>query len=682
MRRFLLIMLAVILCSVGAFAGYVMWDYDPDNVSPMVDVPSYMALFDKMVKERTAGGTFGTLDDARKLRVLGDILASHNGEPAREVALFKARELQDKEAALALLRRDLNSLRDEQYEVAIASIAALGTPKGNAFLDSLYKSLLADPAAHTPLGGYRTSSLTVVRAEPDLNFSFREHSRNDADYTTSKTRESALFFPAGAEYVMEVPNMDDVIGRLNDSRFMKALEGSPVPKDAWQLPMLKTLASLRSRLGETMGFMAPYFSPERFFRDGTMLAKYGNEYLIVSFKDKNVSVAETLIDIFSKLGKDFGIKHWEVNGATLSSVENRKSGKTLNYAVVGDYFVACTDTGLISRAVRTFQTEHENSMAIDPQFAKLYGAVDQTGERDVFFAWFNPTTYFEITGSSSPAARRLSVLARTLHRPVLMNDGAARAGALAAAFGGTMGWSVVSGDDPDAVWRYIVNVRSLGKNPIDSLARLAKMDIGRQIVPYLSPSFALGYGGVDHLKQPYGYSNTSFNVLAAIPLRSAPARFDSTLRVLFGRITSLVYSPETLPGTGTRLWIASDTTTNDSLMRERRLQPSFAVVNNTLLITSTPSLLRTGAAAIQNAQGGTGSTDTYFSGSLGVDAFAANATKYLKSYLLRRDTYSPAEISSRIDPLRNAFGLYDRIEWTFKVENGLRHGDGKLVAKR
>jgi hypothetical protein len=298
----------------------------------------------------------------------------------------------------------------------------------------------------------------------------------------------------------------------------------------------------------------------------------------------------------------------------------------------------------------------------------------------------NPTSYFEITGSASPAARRLAVVSRALGRPTMKTDASASAEMAAATFPGAIAHTTISGEDPMLLWRYIVNVRSLGKNPIDSLARLAKMDISKQIMPYLSPSMALGYSGVEHLRFPYGFSHTGFNLLAAVPLRTAPARFDSTLRLFFGRITSLVYTPE-MQGSSLRLWMASDTTTNDSAILARKLQPSFAVVNgpggtSILLIASKPDLLRTAVTSLQNAPAGSAGTGGYFQGRMNVDSFAVNAASYLSGYLRRTDRYTPQEIDTRIGPLRNALALYDRIEWRFTEENGLRRGEGRLVAQR
>jgi hypothetical protein len=474
-----------------------------------------------------------------------------------------------------------------------------------------------------------------------------------------------------------------VLKSFNESRFATTLDKSPVPGDVWTLPMLKTIASLRARLGETMGFLAPYFSPEKLFRDNLVIGKYGDEYLIATYKDKNVTIGETLIDIFGKLGKDFGIRKWDVGGAQVASVRNLKSGRNMSYATSGDYFIVATDTALIGRSLRTFQSDRGSSVGIDPLFGKSLGALDQSGDKDVMLAWMNPTRYFEITGSASPAARRLAIVARALNRPVIVPEGESASAAIAGSFPASMVTTTLGGDDPSMLWRYIVDVRSLGKNPIDSLARLSKIDIGKQIIPYLAPSMALGYSGIDYLKREYGYSNTAFNMLAGFPLRSAPPRFDSTLRVFFGRITSLVYTPETLPDGMTRLWIASDTTTNDSLLRERKLQPSFAVIGDrTLIIASTPALLRSTAMGMTAGANDHGLASAgYIAGAMRVDSFATNTIQYVKSYLARTDRYKPQEITSRFDPLRSALSLYDRLTWRFTVENGLRKGEARLVAK-
>jgi len=681
MRRFILIAIASIIGSIGLMAFYVMWDYDPDTVSPMVSAPSYMSLFQDAVKRRM-GKQYDGLDEAGRTRVLGDIIASREAAPVREVALFRSRELANKDAALALIRKNLDALPDDLYETAIGSAAALGTPKGTALLDTLYRKLNADPAAHTPLGGYRSATLLVSRADADLAMTFQERSRGDADFTQAQAREISLFFPTDPEYLMAVPNVDDVLKDFNGSRFAQALDKSPVPADIWTLPMLRTIASLRSRLGETMGFLAPYFSPEKLFRDHLAIGKYGEEYLIVTYKDKNVSLGESMIDVFSKLGKDFGISKWSVDATQVGTVRNRKSGKTMSYATSGEYFIVATDTALIRRALTTFQSDRGASIGIDPLFNTAFSALDQSGQRDQMLVWMNPTKYLAVTGSKSPAARRLAVVARALGRPVATAD--ATAAAIAGGFPSTLASATIGGDDPMMLWRYVVDVRSLGKNPIDSLARLAKIDIGKQVIPYLTPSMAVGYSGVDFLRQPYGYSNTAFNTVAGFPLRSAPARFDSTLGVLFGRITSLIYTPETLPGGTTRLWIASDTTTNDTLLKERKLQPSFAVIDGrTLLIASTPSLLRKSATSIAAVSGGqSADPNAYFTGTMRVDSFTVNTLQYMKSYLSRGDRFTSSDINSRFDPLRLALGNYDRLNWLFTVENGLRRGTATLIARK
>ena len=75
MRRFLLLSLAILLGSIGLMAGYVMWDYDPDNVSPVVEGPSYQMLFEESVLRRM-GKSYDQLDPAGKQQAIADILAS------------------------------------------------------------------------------------------------------------------------------------------------------------------------------------------------------------------------------------------------------------------------------------------------------------------------------------------------------------------------------------------------------------------------------------------------------------------------------------------------------------------------------------------------------------------------------------------------------------------------------
>lgn len=682
MRRILLILLGSLLGGFGILFAYVAWDYDPDDVSPMVDAPSYQSIFEEAV-QRDAKKAYATLDEATRKRALTTLASSKGNDPAREVALVRLRDLSDKNGALAVIKKNLEGLSDDQYDAAIGTILALGTPASRAALDSLYAKLDALPAAHTPIGDYRTSLLTVSRSTPDLKIDFYEQTRQSADYTIHGVREISLFFPSRPDELIEIPNVDDVLDDFKESRFIAKLDGTPVPADVWRLPLLKTLAALRGRLDETLGFMAPYFSPERFFKDNLMVGHYGEHYLMASFKDKNVSVAETLVDIFGKLGKDFGTSKWKVDGADATSIRNRRSGRRICYATVGSYFVTATDSALLSRALRTFITDHKSSIAIDPIVAQGLNSVDPEGNREVFVAWFNPTAWFDVIGSKDPSARRRAIVGRALGKAATDQASSQRAARLAAALPASLSRTVVSGEDPTALWRYIVSVRSLGKSYIDSLAKLAKMDIGKGITPWLAPSMAIGYNGVEHLKRDYSYSNTSFNLVVAIPLRpGTPSGFDSTLRQFLGRVTNLDYQLEVNSTIGGRLWIAHDTVTTDTFLLERKLQPSFGITNSTLVIATNPSLLRRSLLALASAPDAP-SSPAYFFGSMAVDSVANNAHNYLMAYLLKSDRYTPDEIKQRITPMRDAISLYDSFSWSLAYEpNGLRRGSGILKARR
>lgn len=299
------------------------------------------------------------------------------------------------------------------------------------------------------------------------------------------------------------------------------------------------------------------------------------------------------------------------------------------------------------------------------------------------FAWFNPTRYFDMIGSDRQTARRLAIVARALGKPV--NEAPTESGTLAAMgqVPGMIASSLASGQTSDNLWKYLVNVRSVGKNPLDSLARLSKINVGKQIVPFLSGTATVGYFGLDYLREQYAYSNTGFNTLIAVPLQKAPAKFDSTLGIFFSRITSLAYSKEPLADGKNRLFLARDTTTNDSLLQARKFQPSFAVIDNRiLLIATTPDLLQRAAPVFSRTWSSVAGQGEYIVGSIKVDSFAVNSAAYLRGHLLRTDRYAPEEITERLDPLKNALALYDRLEWKFKTEDGLRVGEARLVAKK
>ncbi len=674
MRRALLILLALIVGGTGLFAGYVAWDYDADHVSPIVAAPSYDSLFEASVQRRVKR-PFAALPADGQRKVLSDIILSREGDPVREVALYRLRAIADKRSALTLLRKTLTTLPPELFETGVGSAMAID-PQGSAlWLDSLYRKLEADPAAFTPLGGYRTSTVALNEAGQDIQMEFRERTRSEANYGLTTARENTLFFPERPAWFLSVPNVDDVLGRFRESRFVTSLESTPVIDDAWSLPLLRTIAGLRARLTDAMGFLGSYFSPEELFRDEFLMGRYGDEYLIVSFRDKNVAVAEGLVSIFETLGKDFKIQRWTVDGIKAAGVRG-STGRMLAYATPGDYFVVATDTALLSRALHTWSADRAHSLGIDPIFRKEFAAVNPNGERQILFGWLNPTEVMEPTGSESPAARRLAILAAALGR-----DGAyapPTTTSLSDPTSRIVAWTTLRNQDPLRLWRYIVDVRSLGKNPVDSLARLAKVDIAKQVMPYLSSTMRVGYGGIHYLRESYGYSHTGFDMLLEVPLAGTPPPgFDTTMRRLFAGITTLVYTRDTLAPAGAALWIARDTNTTDSTLLARKLQPSFGIVRSRLVVASTPEMLR----AVSGNDVADGAPREYLSGAIKVDSLAGNFADYLKPLLRRSGSYTPDEIAERIDPLTRALGLYDRLEWHFTADHGVRGGRAALVAK-
>lgn len=678
MRRLLLVTLLLALGAGSLFALYVAIDLDFDETSPLVETPSYESLFQASVRQRT-GKTFDALDDARRLKVIGDILATKDMAAVREVALFRARSLANRPAALALLRRHLVGLPEDLFEVGVGSIVALELPAGRAYLDSLYLVVSRDAASSTPMAGYRASTLTVQETAEGLRGVFNERSRDDASYALADASDITLLFPAGPEYVVAVPNADDVLDRFGASRFVRALDGTPVLDDAWALPLLRTVHGLRTRLTESMGFLGRFFSPEELVRDNLVIGHYGSEYLLASHKDKNVGVAEALLSVFEAFGGDFGIRRWKVGGTSAAAIVNRRSGRSLSYATIGDYLVVATDTALLTRSLKTYHADRGRSIAIDPIFNASYRAVDQTGARDVLFAWFNPSRVVEMTGSEQPAAYRRAVLSRATGRP-LTTPSVTHVPQRMATLPGVVSSSQITLDSLTRIWRYVVDVRSTGRSALDSLARISGVDVARQLAPWIWNSWTIGYAGVEHLKQEYGYSNTAFNIVAVAPLEeTTPETFEPALVRFFAGTTSLLYDVEKLPdGRGT-MWIARDTSARDTTVLERKLQPSFAILHNHMLvIATTPRLLRSSATMFAGEDHLDAAPGPYFKGMIALDRLAENSSSYLRSYLLRTDRYSPEEIAQRIDPLEKAIAQYRAISWNMLEQNGLRVGSFQL----
>jgi len=681
MRRTLLIALTVTFGSVGLLWAYLAIDLDYDDQSPRVVVTSYNGIFEEAVR-RVARKEYAMLDQAARRRVLSQLASAKGGPIVREVALVRLRDLTDRDAALSILRKELPTLNDYEYEAAIGTLTSLGTPKAKALLDTLWKRLDAAPIAHTPLGDYRSSTLVGVHHDQGIRFEFTERSRLDADYSSGTVSEISLFLPNDPDYVFCVPNVDDVLGEFNNGRFVQALEGSPVPADIWTLPMLRTIASLRSRLDETMGILSPYFSPERFFKDQFILGKYGEHFVVACYKDKNLTVAEAVMSSFGKLGRDFGVSSWDSEGEKVHTVRNRRSGRTLSYAVVGPYFVTATDSTLMRRAIRTYVSDRRSSFAIDPIFSSTYGAVDQSGRREVLYVWCNPSRILDVIGSKDPSARRRAIVARALGRDLLDPTMAGLSSTLAHRMEENIAYGTAAGTEPIPFWRYVVDVRSLGRNHLDSLARLARMDVGRDIVPHLGSSMAIGYGGIEHLPQPYGFSNTAYNVVVALPLAlTAPTGFDTTMRRFLSRVTSLDYVGETSSAVGATLWIARDTTTTDTLNATRKLQPSFVVLGGrTLVVATTPEFLRTAARQFAHHDQEPAHMPVISEGSIVFDRLGSNLFPYVTSYLLRTDRYMPEEIRTRFDPLQKAISTLRTFTWTLTSTKGLRSGSALLAS--
>lgn len=684
MRRLLVILSICIVVPIAVLWGYLAWDNNPNKIAPAITAKSYNSIFEEYVKYKKGGKSYSQLTDDEKINLIKTILnttisLSEPSDIVKEVALFKLKDLPNKSAALSVLKSSINGLNTTLYEVCVNSISNIETPEAKKFLDSLWYALYKDASTFTPLAGYTQSVAVVSEKDNSLNLNFNELQRKNIDYSNDKVNEMALLFPNNPEYFIAIPNFDDVLSRFKKSKFVSNISGTPASQDVWEYPVLRSVKALQERINKSLSPVSSLFELEELFRDNLMIAEYKNDFLLATYKDKNLSFAETALKAYQTLSKVITINKTKIVDVEINEIKAAKADKSLVFATVGDYFVVGTNYNLVANSIQTYKNKNENSLAINPHFNSTYSKLDFTGTHDVLYAWLNPTKYFDVIGNKTNSAAKFHILARTLGRVtdfISGNDVAVKGRQTA-----SIGIRASSAKD---FWQYITGTRTLSKRYIDSMNRLTGVNFQEVIIPNLTSNYKILYKGLEYLQWKYSYDeiNTAYNLVFITPINpSAPKSFSENLAKFFEGITSLKLNDTLI--NNAQIWlqdeVKSDRDENklDSINYNKKLKLCFAIKEKLLVVASNKSNLIEALETVTPEV--TKSPENYFSGNISMKDFSKNYFEFTRSHLVARNRYTRNEIKEHFEPLNKAFSIFNNLDFNFKNNNGLKTGTATLT---
>jgi len=662
---------------------------DKNRISRQVVVESYETTFLKAVQARI-GKTYAQLSEGEKVGVLTTMLKDDNFVN-RVVAIRYLSLLPNKGAAIGNI---IPMLQDDNLEVAEEAIFALkhiGDARALMPLKELVKRTAEKPDASIPLSEIKTVSVVGTKDGDDIVFHVNELQRDSVLLNDSLVYEINLLVPKGYNYYFYFPNFDNNWEKFADSKFVSKLVELDAYKDLQTLSWTRDFFQYKALIDEQIGSFSGYFTPDRLFRDDFKIVKYEDGYLFITFKGRNIEVATALIDIARKLGASkYEVSEEQIQGNVLTSIKVISTNRTLSYATVGDYFLFSNSRSLIEKSLDTFFKRNSESITYDPLFQAAYKTVDHHGERCFLFGYFNPVKFFGIKGESRSSAyiqkialqamssiaghevttKNLATVTGTQHPVPTAQPTSSATELLKFITKDAIAFGVSQDAELHRYWDYILKVRSIKPEALTAIERAAKTKIERDIVNCFGNHFFVSYNGI-HYSTAEGSPNFSALKLVLGINLTRKQNLETNLTKLFNylfrsSVKSEEYNGYAIYSSGA----TSYSQTGGANVVENPIAPSFAVVDNNLLLGMNRTLIRQAIdvhrgsqpSVLERAAIEQSSTTQVF---LFTKPFLDDAFRFLRLYSTRSGTFSDLDVEQKVKPFFDVLEMNKQLTASF-----------------
>jgi len=351
-KAIITIAILIVLIVIGYFLYTFIYDDDIDRISKKINIESYNDYFDKY-SLKLVSKKFNDCSGNEKIFVIKK--ASETDDVILKLVACRYLSQND------FLKNNLDVYKnflysDNDYIVleAIYNCKNISKDIANSLLLEYLKKEKIESSKVNFYDDYLGFSVIGYNND-NINLKISEFIPKQIDFSNNSVYEINLLVPDGFNYFFSFPNFDDNWDKFSDSKIIKKFTKLEAYEDFKKFDLIKDYFSFKKIIDENTGIFSEKFTISRLFRDDLKFASYDDGYLIVTFKGKNITLLNTLIQIL----KNKNIKGYSINEDYFNNIKinilKKTSAKAFYFSEISDYFVLSNSLDLIKKVLNLLQ---------------------------------------------------------------------------------------------------------------------------------------------------------------------------------------------------------------------------------------------------------------------------------------------------------------------------------------
>ena len=389
-------------------------------------------------------------------------------------------------------------------------------------------------------------------------------------------------------------------------------------------------------------------------------ASYDDGYLIVTFKGKNITLLNTLIQIL----KNKNIKGYSINEDYFNNIKinilKKSSTKAFYFSEISDYFVLSNSFDLIKKSIESFTRDNKKSITFNPLFQKLYDQIDLTGKKNFLFGYSdNHKSKFHkgfIFKSILDIAEEIKLYDNEFEdfkkSFYSKNDKSIELSKFI---------------NPETSVYYISNSFDFRKNIINAssdkkyfeeLSKKTKLDIEKDLLPIIDNNLLILFNGIDYPKD--SYDNLAISKFTAIFTINRKDNIENKLNSLFSELTK--QNPIIEYFDNTKIFNYGE-----------QKKYSFCIFRNFLIISNNIDVLKSCLEKFDKNETNSDLNrlrDYNFSVlKISMNEFLNEYLKYLSKYSTSSSLFGDFEVENKIKPLFEVLKQINSVDFISKLNH-------------
>jgi len=656
-KAIITIAILIVLIVIGYFLYTFIYDDDIDRISKKINIESYNDYFDKY-SLKLVSKKFNDCSDNEKIFVIKK--ASETDDVILKLVACRYLSQNDfLKSNLDVYKSFLYSDNDYIVLEAIYNCKNISNDIANSLLLEYLKKEKIESSKVNFYDDYLGFSV-IGWNNDNLNLKISEFIPKQIDFSNNSVYEINLLVPDGFNYFFSFPNFDDNWDKFSDSKIIKKFTKLEAYEDFKKFDLIKDYFSFKKIIDENTGIFSEKFTISRLFRDDLKFASYDDGYLIVTFKGKNITLLNTLIQIL----KNKNIKGYSINEDYFNNIKinilKKTSAKAFYFSEISDYFVLSNSFDLIKKSIESFTRDNKKSITFNPLFQKLYEQVDLTGKKNFLFGYSdNHKSKFHkgfIFKSILDVAEEIKLYDNEFED-------------LKKSFYSKNDKSIELSKfiNPETSVYYISNSFDFRKNIINAssdnkyfeeLSKKTKLDIEKDLLPITDNNLLIMFNGIDYPKD--SYDNLAISKFALIFTINRKEDIENKFNSLFSELTK--QNPNIGYFYNTKIFNYGE---------QKRY--SFCIFRNFLIISNNIDVLKSCLEKFDKNETNSDLNrlrDYKFSVlKISMNEFLNEYLKYLSKYSTSSSLFGDFEVENKIKPLFEVLKQINSIDFISKLNH-------------